>query len=164
MIVFDLVCTADHRFEGWFSSSGDFETQQDSGLLVCPQCGDETVRKAPMAPAVPAKGDLRAPDRRMPRSRQAGDGTAIGRADCPPVPAELARALSALAKAQAKALAKSTWVGDEFASRSRAMHRGEMDAEIIHGRADREEAEELLDEGVVVTPLLVPFVPPEERN
>jgi len=45
MIVFDLGCENDHRFEGWFSSSEDFERQQREHLLTCPMCGDQTISR-----------------------------------------------------------------------------------------------------------------------
>ena len=57
MIVFDLCCPDGHRFEGWFASSDDFAGQRDRGLVECPQCGSAEVAKAPMAPAVPRKGN-----------------------------------------------------------------------------------------------------------
>ena len=59
MIVFDLSCHEGHRFEGWFASSTDYAEQQARGLLACPSCGSAEVSKAPMAPAVPAKGNTR---------------------------------------------------------------------------------------------------------
>ena len=60
MIVFDLSCSDGHRFEGWFGSSDDYADQHARGLLACPVCGSAAVSKAPMAPAVPAKGNTRA--------------------------------------------------------------------------------------------------------
>ena len=60
MIVFDLSCDGGHRFEAWFRSSSAFEEQGRQGLLVCPHCGSSEVAKAPMAPAVPVKGNARA--------------------------------------------------------------------------------------------------------
>ncbi|NBC88868.1 MAG: DUF1178 family protein, partial [Alphaproteobacteria bacterium] len=39
MIVFDLHCDAGHRFEGWFGSSSDFDSQRNRGLIACPECG-----------------------------------------------------------------------------------------------------------------------------
>jgi len=57
MIVFDLHCANGHRFEGWFGSSGDFAEQQAKGFVTCPECGAGEVSKAPMAPAVPIKGN-----------------------------------------------------------------------------------------------------------
>ena len=153
MIVFDLTCTDGHRFEGWFASSDDFASQRAHGLVECPQCGSQEVGKAPMAPAVPRKGNQRSEpaDRKL-----AVAGGAM--------PAEVAAALSKLAEAQAQALKDSTWVGDKFAEQSRAMHYGERDAETIHGRASSREAKELLEEGVPVAPLPFPVAPPGELN
>jgi len=74
------------------------------------------------------------------------------------------KALEKLAKAQAKALESSTWVGDKFAEKAREMHYGEADEAPIHGRATRDEAEDMMAEGISVAPLLVPVAPPEELN
>ena len=52
MIKYRLQCGRGHDFEGWFSSSSDYDDQAASGLLSCPQCGDEKVEKAIMAPSV----------------------------------------------------------------------------------------------------------------
>ena len=60
MIVFDLQCSAGHRFEAWFASSGAYASQREAGLIVCPHCGTSEVSKAPMAPAVSPKGNSRA--------------------------------------------------------------------------------------------------------
>ena len=153
MIVFDLVCSGGHRFEGWFASSQDFALQQDRGLVSCPRCGSAEIAKAPMAPAVAAKGNTRAEppaDRHPVANRQ--------------MPPAVAKAMKALADAQGKALKNSQWVGDKFAEESRAMHYGERDHATIHGQATREEAESLLAEGIAVTPLPFPVAPPEELN
>ena len=77
---------------------------------------------------------------------------------------EVKAALTALHKAQQKALKDSTWVGKDFASQSRAMHYGERDHAAIHGQASLEEAKELIDEGVPVAPLPFPVAPPDELN
>jgi hypothetical protein len=150
MIVFDLSCDAGHQFEGWFGSSEDYASQQDRGLLACPQCGSGEVAKAPMAPAVPKKGNQRS---------VAKEPVAGGK-----LPPEVTEMLVKLAEVQAKALESSTWVGDDFAERSREMHYGEREPEPIHGQATRDEAKELIEEGIAIAPLLVPVVPPEERN
>ena len=47
MIVYDLICEADHRFEAWFSSMEDFERQAGTPMLVCPVCSSGEVRRAP---------------------------------------------------------------------------------------------------------------------
>ena len=56
MIVFDLRCEpSGDVFEAWFQSTADFEDQKARGLVQCPVCQSSSVRKAPMAPRVPAK-------------------------------------------------------------------------------------------------------------
>jgi len=154
MIVFDLSCEEGHRFEGWFGSSDDFAAQQAQGLVACPHCGSPDVAKAPMAPAVPRKGNQLAVAPR--ESRQA---LASG-----PMPPEVVAALQQLAEAQARALSNSKWVGDAFAEQSRAMHYGERDSETIHGQASPDEARALFEEGIPVSPLPFPVAPPDELN
>ncbi len=156
MIVFDLHCDQGHRFEGWFGSSSDFEDQQSRGLVTCPECGSAHVSKAPMAPAVPAKSNTQPDTAAAPTETQPVANT--------PMPEEVQKALSALAKAQEKALEKSTYVGKDFAEQSRAMHYGEKDEAPIHGQASVEEAKALVDEGVQVAPLPFPIAPPEDLN
>lgn len=148
MIVFDLACAHGHRFEGWFASSAAFAEQQARSLVACPHCGTPEVEKAPMAPAVPAKGNSKA-------ERQSVTGM---------LPPEVAKAMRALAEAQARALKGSTWVGERFADESRAMHYGERDHATIHGQATHEEAVALADEGIAVSPLPFPVAPPDELN
>jgi hypothetical protein len=154
MIVYDLACTQGHRFEGWFGSSGDFEDQRARGLLACPTCGASDVSKAPMAPAVPAKGNSR--QEVLPPEAKPMANT--------PMPPEMHKALAALAKAQAEALKNSTWVGDKFAEETRKMHYGERDEAPIHGQASLAEAKALIEEGVPVAPLPFPVAPPEKLN
>ncbi|KIX11644.1 DUF1178 family protein [Dethiosulfatarculus sandiegensis] len=47
MVVFDLQCTAGHSFEGWFENLEDLEDQVSRGMVVCPVCGDDCVRRVP---------------------------------------------------------------------------------------------------------------------
>lgn len=155
MIVFDLSCADGHRFEGWFGSSADYDDQRARGLVACPHCGSAEIAKAPMAPAVPAKGNTRA-EVIPAEARQPMANT--------PLPPEVQQALRQLAKAQAEALKNSTWVGEKFAEESRAMHYGERDAAPIHGQASIAEAKALIEEGVSVAPLPFPVAPPEKLN
>lgn len=161
MIVFDLSCSQGHRFEGWFGSSADYERQSADGLLACPQCGDADVTKAPMAPAVPMKGNQRSES--GPVAPVAAPGPAQGMANMP-MPPEVQHALARLAEAQARALANSTWVGRRFADDARAMHYGERDPAPIHGETSPTEARQLLEEGIEVAPLPFPVAPPDELN
>src|SRR3546814_18943899 len=113
------VCSSDLRFEGWFGSSGDFTGQQARGLVACPRCGSATVSKAPMSPAVPAKGNSKTEMRAQMPERQ------VQALANHPMPAKVAEALAQLAKAQEQARRNNTFVGEKFAEKSRDKHYGE---------------------------------------
>ena len=166
MIVFDLECAnGAHRFEGWFKSSDDFASQHERGLVACPHCGSAQVAKAPMAPRLSRKGNQGIAIR--PTSSSAVPEKTAERSEVlssPSFPPEAIAAIKALAKIQAEAIKTSRWVGDKFADQSRAMHYGDADHATIHGQATREEARDLLDEGIMVAPLLIPIAPPDEIN
>lgn len=156
MIVFELLChSGSHRFEGWFGSSGDFDTQREAGLLSCPQCGSNHVTKAPMAPSVGRKGNQQQLAKQSPNPQPVAGGA---------IPPEAQKMFKALAAMQAEALKNSRWVGEGFAEESRAMHYGERDEEVIHGQATPQEAQELIDEGIAVMPLPLPVAPPDKLN
>ena len=152
MIVFDLRCSpAGHVFEGWFGSSGDFEDQKKRGLLACPLCGSDEVGKALMAPAVGAKGNRSAAPAAL--------------ADLfSSTPDEVKAMLAAAAAVQRKLLEGSEGVGDRFADEARAIHLGEADSRPIHGRATREQAESLAEDGIPIAPLPFPVAAPGEEN
>jgi len=156
MIVYDLECrTGKHRFEGWFSSSEDFDRQQERGLVSCPECGSADVGKALMAPHVGRKGNQLQPAPRGERQAMSKGAT---------LPPEAVEMMQKLAVLQAEALKDSRWVGDSFADDARAMHYGERDHESIHGQATLQEAKELLEEGIQVAPLPFPVAPPGKAN
>jgi hypothetical protein len=143
MIVFDLKCAPQgHVFEGWFGSTSDYENQKARGLVTCPLCGAADIGKAVMAPAVGAKGN------------------SMSGAD----PGSVKRVLAAMAAEQKRILAQSEHVGAGFADEARAIHLGEAGARAIPGRATREEAESLIEDGIPVAPLPFPVVEPGEEN
>jgi hypothetical protein len=143
VIIFDLRCAAaGHVFEAWFGSGEDYAAQKARGLVSCPLCGSADVDKAPMAPAVGARGN---------------------RADGQPL-AQLKAMLGALAEAQKKLLESSEHVGPRFADEARAIHLGEAEARAIHGQATPAEADELRDEGIPVAPLPFPVIAPGEEH
>jgi len=139
MIVFDLKCVpGGHVFEAWFGSTEDYEAQRERGLVSCPICGAGEVAKAPMAPAVGAKGESD--------------------------PAAVKAMMTELAKAQRKLLESSEHVGDRFSDEARAIHLGDAEARAIHGRATPADAESLREEGIAVAPLPFPIVEPGTEN
>ena len=143
MIIFDLKCAPQgHVFEAWFGSSEDDEAQRARGLVSCPLCGSGEIDKAPMAPAVGAKGNQ-------------SDGLP---------PAQMKALLGAMAEAQKKVLEASEHVGPRFADEARAIHLGEAEARAIHGQATPAQADELREEGIPVAPLPFPVIDPDEAN
>jgi hypothetical protein len=137
MIVFELVCPKNHRFEGWFASADDFDSQKARGLLSCPNCGDGGIRKL-----LTAK---------------------IGKSEVVPQPSSGSQNLPVTNLTQAQLhqlidhVLKSTEdVGSQFAAEARRIHREEAPQRAIRGVASGEETKELLEEGVPVLPLPIP--------
>jgi hypothetical protein len=163
MIAFDLVCTTnEHRFEGWFASSAEYDRQLGANLLCCPVCGTAAVTKAVMAPNIGRKGNQQTNSGSSVVKREEDQTVAVS--NQPEMPGEIAKAIAELSKLQSKMLENSAWVGDKFVEEARAIHYGEQPTRIIHGEATPQQAQALFDEGVSVAPLPLPYVPPEAKN
>lgn len=130
MISFNLLCSNEHEFEGWFRNSDEFETQAKKKRVECPYCGDRKVSKALMAPAVGAKTAVREV-----RSEKA---------------AQAAKLRKALAEMRDYVEKNFDDVGDRFPEEARRIYYGESEERAIFGNASEEEAEELAEEGVPV--------------
>lgn len=142
MISFNLVCGSDHEFEGWFSSSSDFDAQKERGLVECPVCGDKSVGKSLMAPSVATS-----------RSKEPAVPVAMN--------AEQKKMMSQIRELTKKMREGAENVGDKFAEEARKIHYGETEARGIYGKATPVEAKGLADEGVEFIPL--PTLP-EDQN
>lgn len=153
MIVFDLRCAPHgHVFEAWFGSTGDYEDQQERGLVSCPLCGSEEVEKAVMAPRVGAKGNSRSDDGFNSRDMMLA------------APEGVKEMLAAMASVQKRMIERSTYVGDRFADEARAIHLGETETRSIYGKATPAEAVSLAEEGIGVMPLPFPVAEPGQEN
>jgi len=133
MIIFDLTCNNDHRFEGWFQSSDSFDFQLKSGLISCPFCGSVEIRRVPSAV-------------HLGKSPAAGVSATEGVAAINPQ-GEL---LGAYQKLISAILASSEDVGNEFAAEARKIHYMEAPARSIRGVATDTEFESLREEGIEV--------------
>ena len=137
MIRYALACDQDHRFEGWFSRSSDFDDQAARGLVECPVCGSSAVKKQIMAPAVAG-------------AKKRGDAL-------PDVAgAKHAMMMEAMARVRAHVTDTFEYVGDTFAREARAIHEGKSEERGIYGEATVAEVKGLVEDGVPVAPL-----PPE---
>ncbi|MCZ8252057.1 MAG: DUF1178 family protein [Hylemonella sp.] len=144
MKVFNLQCSALHRFEGWFASEEDYASQVERGLLECPLCADKTVHKLPSAPRL----NLGASE--APAASKAEGQTSL-------VAGDAAQKLQAAWLQMARQIVSQTEdVGERFAEEARKIHYGESEERGIRGQASREETEALLEEGIAVLPLPLP--------
>ena len=162
MILFDLACRKDHVFEAWFRDGAAFETQRKARKIACPECGDQHVKKAPMAPRI-AKGRAVAVPGADERVADAPAPDLPAAAPTPPAEARTMAVMGAQLKAlralRQKIEASCDYVGPEFAEEARKIHYGESDPRGIYGETTSEEAEELEDEGIEIA--RVPWVPRE---
>ena len=139
MKVLNLRCTHDHRFEGWFASDADFIAQCERGLVACPLCDDKTISRLPSAPRLNVS-TLRGDAMRAPASTAVGHAHAQGR----------------WLRAMREMIASTEDVGDRFPEEARRIHYGEAEERGIRGRATREDADALRDEGIEVVALTLP--------
>lgn len=144
MIIFDLSCKQNHRFEGWFQSQTAYDRQLESGLISCPHCGSKDIRRVPSAVhlARPATDPATLPDR--------------------PVANTLPGILAAYRQLMSAILANSDDVGKDFAREARKIHYMEAPQRSIRGEASAEEYEDLREEGIEV--LRLPVLKKEDLN
>ena len=134
MILYDLTCPDEHRFESWFRNSGAVDKLIKAGQVVCPVCGSKKVHKAPMAPrlAKVSPSEVAAADQK----------------------GELAAAMEKVATSYnnlRETIEKNyEHVGSKFSEEARKIHYGETKKRSIYGDASQKETAELRDEGIEV--------------
>lgn len=143
MKVLDLECAQGHRFEGWFASEDDFQNQSRRALVQCPLCGDPNVIKKLSAPRLnlttvrtDSHCDVEQQSVVMPPKDHALDAAWL----------TVARQI----------VANTTDVGMQFAEEARKIHYGESESRAIRGQTTATEARDLIEEGILVVPLMLP--------
>lgn len=131
MIKYQLICDAEHEFEGWFRDSADFDAQAEKSLVECPACGSSEVRKAVMAPSVSRRSNSR--DARL---------AALNR--------DMAQAVE---RARDYVEKNFDYVGEKFPEEARKIHYGEKEERGIYGEASGKEVKALIEEGIQIAPL-----------
>jgi len=137
VIHYSLVCDKSHKFDGWFSNVGAYDSQKGRGFVTCPICLTTAVDKAIMSPAV-SRTDTGQKAEKVSLS--------IGH----PEHQKLREAMLALRN---KVTSEADYVGDKFADEARKIHFKEVDARGIYGEATREEVAALVEDGVDFMPL-----------
>jgi hypothetical protein len=143
MIIFELACSAGHRFEGWFASAEAYGAEESGGRLQCPVCGSRDVVKIPHAKIA------------VPQEASVPTVPAVPAATPQPVPTPQER-FQAVAAFVQRVIAETEDVGAAFPEEARRIHYEEAPSRAIRGVASVEETRELLDEGISVLPLPVP--------
>jgi hypothetical protein len=136
MIVYNLACEKNHPFEGWFASPADFENQRDRGLVECPMCASKQVERKLHAPRINVGA---APTSQSDAVESATQND--GEIDA----VKLKEAIAGFAQ---HVRATTEYVGEKFAEEARAMHYGDKPLKGIRGRADKDTAAELREEGI----------------
>jgi|SRR5450631_4141311 len=129
MIVYELACTNEHRFEGWFASAEDYSRQRETSVLRCPMCDDAAIERRPSANVQVGRAVVPASER--------GDKVV-------PVANGEAEAMKMLRRL----VEQTDNVGAAFPEEARKIHYDEAPQRAIRGQASREEAEALREEGI----------------
>jgi hypothetical protein len=144
VIVFNLGCENSHRFEGWFTSSEDFEHQVGRKLVACPLCGNANIVRFPHASRInigkPGGREraVRAAAAAEQKRMYTNAGTEV------------------LAKLIEHIVENTEDVGAAFPEEARKIHYCETPERRIRGTASSEEVEALKDEGIEVVALPIP--------
>ena len=134
MVVYDLICEKNHRFEGWFPSFEGYQEQAGQGIISCPTCGTTAVAKLPHACAVHLKKETtKNPERSV---------------ETPPPQLSPADVKELLIRLNHYVREKFEDVGPRFAEEARAIFDGRGAKRPIHGTATHQDREELDEDGI----------------
>ena len=126
MIAYDLQCSNNHRFEGWFEDRKAYLSQQKKGLIACPICDDTAVSQLPSTFAIKASSVAK-----------------------PVAPAPTDDQLAQLGHKIVDYVNKNfDDVGADFAKEALKIHSGAVEPRNIRGVSTESEEEMLKDEGV----------------
>jgi len=135
VIIYDLKCEKNHKFEGWFNDRDSFEEQKKKKLVTCPVCGSSKIEMAPSTITTLSGRDDR-------KAREE-----------PPVEVTPMMALKMVHDFLEKEFDD---VGDRFAEVALNIHRGSEEKRNIKGTTTKKEEETLQEEGVEFIKVPVP--------
>jgi hypothetical protein len=130
MITYDLICENGHKFEGWFETGSDFDSQSEAGLISCPLCANTCISKQ-LSPV----GYIKKSDFNLPQKKTGADEN-------------LKLIKDSLQKISSYVEKNFENVGHEFAKTALKIHYGVEEPKNIRGNATKEEKKLLEKEGV----------------
>ncbi len=138
MIIYDLQCDNEHKFEGWFRNAADFDNQLSRHWIACPQCESHNVRRVPSAVAIS--------EHRMAVAHDVSKAQAAATTmTAMPSGTQIMAAYKHLVQTM---IAHSEDVGDAFASEARKIHYNEEPDRAIRGTPSSDEIKSLTEEGI----------------
>ena len=138
MVVYDLICSRGHRFEGWFQDLEDLTGQIEKKLLVCPVCADEEIRR------LPSTFGLVKFSRQEPQSVPGPESAPVAEA----VSDQMRDFMHRWMEISNKLDKDFDDVGSSFADEALKMHYGAADRRNIRGQSTENQEEVLRKEGV----------------
>lgn len=138
MIAYDLQCSKNHTFEGWFEDEQTYRQQQKKGMIACPICNDTQVARLPSTFFIKGSQALSVPA----EDGQQGDMQHLGR------------------KLIDYVQSNFDDVGCDFAKEALKIHYGAAEPRNIRGVSTKEEEKTLKEEGIQFFKIPVP-TPPE---
>jgi hypothetical protein len=143
MIKYALICECDSKFEGWFPTIKEFESQQKKKQLLCPICDSIKVRRDIMSPNVKKKNGKVKSSRTYVRQRgkenvlnMTGEQMVLG-----------GRARTLLRQLEKHVKDKFENVGKNFPKEARKAVKGKRNEE-FYGTATKKEADDLIKDGI----------------
>lgn len=145
MVIYDLICSNGHEFEGWFRGIEDYDCQHKNGLISCSVCGTNFVSKV-LSGAHSIKRECAKTEQKKVKLQ---DNTFVD-------PVTLLKNLHHYMKKYGHD------VGDKFADEAIKIHIGEKEPRSIYGTATNDDRSELDECGVNYQ--LLPKLPDECDN
>ena len=133
MIKYNLICECGRTFEGWFSSSAEYDILKKKQLVNCIYCDSVSVKKSIMAPNLLSKSNKVSKKNKFEK--------------------KIAKQLLDVRRYIEKNCKN---VGANFPQEARSIHYDKKTSKGIYGKATPEETAELLEEGIDVA--TIPWV------
>ena len=151
MILYNLKCPQNHKFEAWFKDSATYEKQAKRKDIECPVCADTKIEKAIMAPRLSTttrkKGlEYETTENNGPSLNKPNPNIDKRKAS------QMAREILETAnKIQKHVEENCENVGEKFAEEARAIHYGEAEERGIYGEATQSEVRDLVEEEIPIS-------------
>lgn len=134
MLVYDLICSKGHRFEGWFEGLADLEKQLAGHMLACPVCEDENISRLPSTFGLVKSGHSQTEEQKTEQQ--------------PPSMEQLQDIIRRWSEISSRLEKEFDNVGSNFADEALKMHYGVTARRNIRGLSTETQEETLRREGV----------------